>query len=203
MVLTQPMDMSHTLYQSKRFFCPQIVKRDSSIVRQTHYQQKFQKQTPRQAKQEWINRATAVRFNTHRRSTGLSQLLGEQTLQTLTVNKLSLMKKGRGVKVLKEAQRTPERSPKPSVTAKQAPSVDDSVEGLRDVSATEQIKTPKLEPSHSEYSLQKQMPQSFMEQQPSTVPERRNTIYDKYEAANPHFSVTVQNRVARKGEAES
>ena len=63
-VLTQPIDMSHTLYQSKRFFCPQIVKRDSTAVRQTHYQQKFQKQTPRQAKQEWINRATAVRFDT-------------------------------------------------------------------------------------------------------------------------------------------
>ena len=44
-----------------------------------------------------------------------------------------------------------------------------------------------------------------MAEQLPASPERRNTIYDKYESTgtNPHFSVTVQNRVTRTGEADS
>ena len=78
-------------------------------------------------------------------------------MQTLTVNKLRLMKKSAGTKVAKTVDRTPDHSQKLALN-RHPPSADDSVEGLRDVSATEQIKTPKLEPSQSEQTLPKQLP---------------------------------------------
>ena len=195
-VISHPYDLSHTLYQQKSFFCPKrrpLLEKLSP--RPTHYQQKFLKQTPREMKQAWLNRATALRFD-HTKSRKASALR-DSTAQTLRVRKLSLCQQlsGRKVSRIKRVQNSPLAARAVSTVR---PSVATEVTYKTVITPTNvskvhtKVTTAKLEPSQSDQTLLK-----------SGLQERNmHAIYDQQQPVRQPFGVRVRNKNASGQGAE-